>query len=671
MMRIGLHVGALGWSPPEPRPSLSSTLPMHNMIRALCFLCCASLCLAQDGSLSLHALFSDHMVLPRGETVRVKGTARAGDEATLTAAWLKAPVRAIAGPDGAFELPLPSPEGQGTFRFEVASGGKTIAVEDVLCGDVWLASGQSNMEMSVGPSPTGPRGVDDWQRECADAAIPQLRLFTVRRRASVREESNVVGEWSVSSKDSAAAFSATAFFFARDLARRGHGPIGIVASSWGGTVCEAWTRPEGLIDMPEFGPALERVREQATDSVGPAVLRERFFGAVERAALAEPVAPSGATVTLPHLWSKHGLGAHDGVGVYSRTIEIPADWAGKDLAVHLGPIDDMDLVLWNGQRIGGTFDMGHWADPRHLRVPGTMVHEGSARIVVAVVDAAGEGGIGGTAEACRIQAVDGGLGSVSLAEGWSFSKGPTLRELPRLPDAMQQNPNVPTVLWNGMIAPLAPFPFAGAIWYQGESNRDRAQQYAKLFPAMIRDWRAAFGKEMAFVFVQIAPFGYREDRGQTFALRIAQEQALALPKVGMAVTTDIGDPKDIHPTQKRLVGERLAAEARRIHYGEDGGASLPPRATKAIVAGNEVVLSFERAASWRTSEEGPRHFELAGEDGVFHAASARIDGARIRLSCPATAKPVSVRYAAAADAMANLWNEHGLPLPPFGLRIDG
>jgi sialate O-acetylesterase len=644
---------------------------MHIALRALAVFCCASFCFAQDGALSLHALFSDHMVLPRGETVRVKGTARAGDEATLSAAWLKESVRAIAGPDGAFELPLPSPEGQGPFRFEVTSGGKSIAVNDVLVGDVWLASGQSNMEMSVGPSPTGPRGCDDWQRECATAAIPQLRLFTVRRHVSVREESDVVGQWSVSTPESAVAFSATAFFFARDLALRGHGPIGIVASSWGGTVCEAWTRTEGLIDFPEFGPALERVREQATDATAPSAMREQFFGAVERSAVVDPLAGGGATVTLPHVWSKHGLAAHDGVGVYSRTVEVSPDWVGKDLAVHLGPIDDMDVVLWNGQRIGGTYEMGRWADARHLRVPGAMVKAGTARIVVAVVDASGEGGIGGSAEACRIQAVDGGLGSVSLAEGWSFQKGPSLRELPRLPDAGQQNPNVPTVLWNGMIAPLAPFPFAGAIWYQGESNRDRAQQYAKLFPSMIRDWRAAFGKEFAFVFVQIAPFGYRDDRGQTFALRIAQEAALALPRVGMAVTTDIGDPKDIHPTQKRLVGERLAAEARRIQYGELGGSSLPPRATKAKVAGADVVLAFDHATSWRTTEQGPRHFELAGDDGVFHAAAARIDGAGIRLSCSATAKPVSVRYASAADAMANLWNEHGLPLPPFGLRIDG
>lgn len=620
----------------------------------------------QEPSLRLMRLFSDHMVLPRGETTLVKGRAAGGVQVELSADWLAAPVRRTADADGAFALPLPAPDGSGPFRFEVACGDARVAVEDVLVGDVWLASGQSNMEMAVGPSPTGPLGVDGWEAECAGSEVPRLRLFTVRRRVSMRPESDVLGEWRVCTPESARAFSATAFFFGRDLALRGKGPIGVVASSWGGTVCEAWTSADGLAEFPEFTPSVERVREQGRDADAPARRRAAFWSAVLGADAARP---EPVSVAMPHVWSKHGLGAHDGVGVYRREVEVAQEWAGRELLVQLGPIDDMEIVLWDGNRIGGVAELGRWSEPRAYRVPADAATVGSHRLAVLVVDANGEGGVGGTAESFRVGPAEGSLGSWSLADGWSFQRGPSLRELPPLPDGVLSDPNVPTVLWNGMIAPLLPFPFAGAIWYQGESNRDRAAQYARLFPAMIRDWRAAFAREFPFAFVQIAPFGYAGDRGQTFELRLAQEAALSLPGVGMAVTTDIGDPRDLHPRQKRKVGERLAAQARWLRYGEPQAGLVPPRATAAARDGADVVVSFVGAGTWRCGKGGPSCFELAGADGVFRAAKARVDGVVVRVTCAEVPAPTMVRYAGSAVAMADLWNEFDLPLPPFALAV--
>ncbi len=632
---------------------------------ALAFTCAASLAAAQE--LRLHRLFSDHMVLPRERVTQVVGFTAPSREAQLTASWLAQPVRGVAGDDGRFALPLPAPEGDGPFRFEVRCGDETVVVDDVLAGDVWLASGQSNMEMTVGPSPTGPRGVDDWEAECAASAVPQLRLFTVRRRVSLKPETDVVGEWRVCTPESARAFSATAFFFGRDLALRGKGPIGVVSSSWGGTLCEAWTRAEGLADFPEFAQAVRNVREQGKGADGPEQRRAAFWSAVQGA---EALAGHRTPAAMPHAWSKHELGAHDGVGIYRRDVQVAPEWAGRELLVQLGPIDDMELVLWDGKRIGGVEEMGRWSEPRAYRVPAAAVTEGTHRLTVMVVDGSGEGGITGTAESFRVGPVEGSLGSLSLAEAWSFQQGPSLRELPPMPFAATSNPNVPTVLWNGMIAPLVPFPFTGAIWYQGESNRDRAAQYARLFPAMIRDWRAAFGSELAFTFVQIAPFGYRDDRGQTFELRLAQEAALALPKVGMAVTTDIGDPRDIHPTQKRLVGERLAAQARKVHYGESGEGLEPPRPVVARRDGASVVVEFRDATAWRIDAARPSAFDLAGEDLVFRSATLRSEGAALVLTSSEVADPRHVRFAHAADAMANCWNEHGLPPPPFGIAVS-
>ena len=238
-----------------------------------------------------------------------------------------------------------------------------------------------------------------------------------------------------------------------------------------------------------------------------------------------------------------------------------------------------------------------------------------------------------------------------------------------MPDSLRSNPNVPTVLWNGMVAGLLPFPFTGAIWYQGESNRGRAVQYAELFPAMVRDWRTAIGTDLPFVFVQIAPYGYGGDTGELFALRLAQEKALALPRVGMAVTTDVGDVGDIHPRDKRTVGQRLAMQARHLHYGEPAQDLLPPRVRRAVADGTTVRLEVDHATAWSAGDHGQQPFELAGSDGVFHPATLRVEGAVLVLVADGVAEPKHVRHAFAATAMASLVDQRGQPLPPFALEV--
>lgn len=620
---------------------------------------------AQEEGLRLTALFGDHMVLPAKAMVTVRGNAAKGAEVALTASWLDAPLHGKASDDGAFALSMPTPSRGGPHRFVVRSGSAERAVEDVLAGDVWLASGQSNMEMSLGPSPTGPKGCDEWERDAAAADLPQLRLFTVTRRVAAAPLADVEGEWRVCTPETAKAFSATAFYFGADLARRDLGPIGVVASSWGGTVCEAWTQASGLREFPEFTAAIDDL----ANSGGEAAVRARrafFWKKVENAA---GTADAFVPVSLPHVWSKQGLEAHDGLGTYRREIEVPTAWSGAELVLMLGAIDDMDVVLWDGKRVASTEVPGHWNEARQYRVPATSVTAGTHRLEVVVVDTGGEGGIGGSAEACRLAPVNGDAGALALDAGWTFARGPALRELPRFPDSLQSNPNVPTVLWNGMVAGLLPFPFTGAIWYQGESNRGRAVQYATLFPAMIRAWRAAIGTELPFVFVQIAPFGYANDTGEAFALRLAQEAALGLPKVGMAVTTDVGDPADIHPRDKRTVGERLAMQARHLHYGEAANELLPPRVAGATAEGAEVRLRFTGVQSFRARSAMPQHFELAGEDQRFAPARVRVDGSELVLAADGIGAPRHVRYAFAATAMADLVDQRGLPLPPFVVEV--
>ncbi|MEQ1631887.1 MAG: sialate O-acetylesterase [Planctomycetota bacterium] len=623
-----------------------------------------------SSELALMSLFSDHMVLPASTTVVVKGRAQPGAEVVLHASWRTEPVTGRADGSGRFGLPIDTPAAANSVRFHVESGTSTRAVEDVLVGDVWLASGQSNMEMSLGPSPTAPNGAFDWEKESEAATLPELRLFTVARKTSATPLEDVEGRWEVCTPATARAFSATGFFFARDLLLRRRLPIGIVASSWGGTICEAWTRKDGLVAFPEFAPAIAQLEAAPRTESERRERSERYWDEI---GIAAPTGAEGtwASATLPHIWSKHGAGDFDGIGWYRRDLEIEESWIGRDLVLMLGAIDDMDAVWVGSQKVAGTFEPGHWNEPRQYRIAKDMVTSTKLELRIAVLDTGGEGGIAGSAEACRLQPADGEGGSLALDAKWSFHRGSALRDLPPFPDAARSNPNQPTLLWNAMIAPLVPFPFTGAIWYQGESNRDRALQYSTLFPAMIRDWRAAFERELPFLFVQIAPFGYQDDQGELFALRLAQAEALSLPKVGMAVTTDIGDARDIHPRQKRLVGERLSMAARRLVHGDTDPSLNPPMPRSAVRRGSEVVLTFDGVVGpWRTTGTGPSHFEVAGEDAMFHTASARAEGAAIVLRAAAVAAPKHVRYAFHATAMADSWDEHGLPLPPFLLAVE-
>jgi sialate O-acetylesterase len=259
-------------------------------------------------------------------------------------------------------------------------------------------------------------------------------------------------------------------------------------------------------------------------------------------------------------------------------------------------------------------------------------------------------------------------GALSLAGTWQRQRGPALATLPAWP-GMRAQPNRPTVLWNGMLAPLAPFPFTGAIWYQGESNRGRADQYARLVPAMIADWRAAFGRELPFYFVQLAPYGYDgEQDGKTPLLREAQAKALAVAKTGMAVTLDCGDEKDIHPAHKQPVGERLARLALARHYGEPI-ACEGPRVTNVTNNGALLRVQFETGGGALVLAPAARGFELAGADGVFHAADVRMDGTALELSSAAVPQPTQVRYAWSAAPVASLANSEGLPAPPFRVQL--
>ncbi len=606
-------------------------------------------------------LFGDHMVLPAACEVPVRGFGPADARVEIAASW-GASGTGVVGEDGRWLIGLQTPgvppagSDAGPFEVTLRCGETVVVLRDVLIGDVWLAAGQSNMEWKL-------PATDDAERTIAAADHPRLRFFHVARTAAGAPLDDVDGEWLAATPANSRRFSAVAYHFAAHLGFPDARAIGVVVSAWGGTVCEAWTSERGLAAFPEFADALANARAAARPAT-LATQRTVFWRAVAAGIGGARALPT----TLPDVWSRTGLGDFDGVAEYRREVPLPRELAGRDLVLALGPIDDVDTVAIDGEHLEGTERDGAWSTPRRYRVPAART-AGKQRIAltVQVLDTGGEGGIGGEPGDSWL-GLDGGR-RIELGEGWTRARGPALRDLPPWPADARDSPNRPAALWNGMVAPLAPFPFAGAIWYQGESNVGRAEQYARLFPAMIEDWRASFGAQLSFFFVQIAPFRYRDDRGEAAELRLAQAAALALPRTGMVVTLDVGDADDIHPRDKRSVGLRLALQAKKRHYGENPVAD-GPRAVRASARGSELRVEFEHANGGLAGEPPLSGFEVAGADGIYHPADARLDGGdAVVLRSAAVEAPVAARYAFAAAPEVTLRNGAGLPAAPFVLAV--
>lgn len=646
-----------------------------SMLRLLVVVAFAAVVAAQTPSaaaprLRTASLFGDHMVLPAASKAPLWGRTAPGAAVEVRGSWGET-ARTVAAADGRFRVELATAARGGPFEVTLAAADETVVLRDVLLGDVWLGSGQSNMEMQLGKSGWS-QGVRDYERELAGADLPLLRFFTVARATAATPQDDVEGHWEVSTPRSAAACSAVGWLFAADLVRSGHGPIGLVVSSWGGTVAEAWTRQAGLAPFPEFAPAIAQLRGDGGAASRQARL-QRFWRAIEAAGTAID-ASTAQDVTLPERWSQNGLDDFDGVVEYRRTIEVPASLRGQDCWLELGAIDDMDTVFCDGVRLGGAEDDGAWSSPRRYAVPAASLRKERVELRVRVVDTGGEGGFTADAAALRLARQRGddvdSATALALAGTWQRRLGPALRELPAWP-RQDGGPNRPTVLWNAMIAPLVPFPFAGVIWYQGEANRHRHAQYARLFPAMITDWRAAFGRELPFYFVQLAPFGYDDEHASggllTPQLREAQAAALALPHTGMVVTLDCGDAGDIHPIDKAPVGKRLAALARTQVYGEQVPC-VGPTVAAVRQDGKALRVTFSSATRGLVLR-GSGGFELAGDDGRFVPATPVLAGDDVVLTAAGVAAPRHVRYAFAAVPEFSLWNGAELPAAPFRASI--
>ena len=629
--------------------------------------CIAAAGYAQDATPLplLHPLFTDNAVLQRDMPCPIWGWTTPG--ATVTVSILGKSATAVADKSGKWMVRVgPFPAG-GPHRLTV-SGPQKLAARNILFGDVFICSGQSNMQMAVASS-------NNAQQEIAAANYPQIRLFTVPDVTAYEPQQTVNAKWVECSPETIPWFSAAGYFFGRELNQRLKIPIGLINSSWGGTIAEAWVSGPALKTMPDFADAVKKIEQAMADQKQHATDFAKAMddwyakndpGSAQGLGWADPGfdASSWKTMQLPTAWESAGLPDFDGIVWFRKEIDVAADQAGKEAVLHLGPIDDRDTTWVNGVKVGA---MDQYDKPRDYKLAANVLKAGRNVVAVRVLDTGGAGGLNGKPEQMSLEI---GGQSQTLAGPWLYQDSTPLAKTSPQPMKMDNNPNVVTVLYNAMIAPLTPMALKGAIWYQGESNNGRGLQYQTLLPTLIKDWRARFsGGDFFFGVVQLANFMAQENQPSDAGWpRIQEAQWLTtkrVPNTALACIVDIGDAKDIHPKDKQDVGLRLALGALGTTYGQKIEFSGPQfKAMK--IEGGKVRISYSHIGGGLVVKgDKLTGFAVAGKDKNFVWADATVDGDTVVLSAAAVAEPVAVRYAWANNPVCNLYNKAELPAVPF------
>jgi sialate O-acetylesterase len=661
---------------------------------SLFFFSASAIC--QQGVFRLAPAIADSMVLQQQRDVPLWGRGTPGSELRVQSTW-GATVSGRVNPDSTWMLKLRTPKAGGPYLLVIRHDDTTLTIKSILIGEVWLCSGQSNMEMPLGGWP--PRDtILCSAEEIQHSSFPEIRLFNVRHAFSAIPEFSCDGSWVVCSPKTSREFSAAAYFFGRKLYEVLHVPIGLIQSTWGGTPAESWTSAQFLSRIPDYDTTLQKLRGSADGwrrvlswlHQYPAIDMRQRKGEDRWKELSfqDEECPSRSyddaewkTMRLPTLWEATEVGNLDGVVWFRKQVSIPPDWVHKNLVLELGPIDDIDATFVNGAKVGGHEEEGAWNVNRVYEVPGNINDSTLVEIAVRVIDFGGGGGIYGDAKLMSLH-LEGNENRVSLAGDWKYlpvaeyldatlfvfgPKGNQYETRPRLP--IDLSANTPTALYNGMISPIVPYPIRGVIWYQGEANVGNPKRYKKLFPLLIENWRSDFKTgDFPFYYVQIAPYDYgTASRSQE--LREAQTSTLSVKNTGMAVTLDIGNPKNIHPADKQDVGERLALWALAKTYRKDVAYSGPIYKSMKKRKGS-IELSFDHAEKGLVlvGESHGSGFQIAGADHVFKEVPpgwVKVVGNKLIVWHPDIANPEAVRYAFSNTPDATLFNTDGLPAPSF------
>ncbi|MEO5714867.1 MAG: sialate O-acetylesterase [Luteolibacter sp.] len=646
---------------PSFRPTLILTCSFAAM--TLSWLACDARGQATSEVLPfLHPLFSENAVLQRDRTVPVWGWTQPRGKVAVEFDGKKQVV--VADDKGRWTISLGAHAAGGPHKLSVIGTGKgeSETRTNLLFGDVWLCSGQSNMAYDL-------KGVNNYKEEIATADYPLIRLLNIGdaiQPSPAQSFQNAI--WQVCSPQTVSGFSGTGYFFGRKLYQELKVPIGLINSSWSGTPGESWVSEQALLAaLPEFKKPVEEMKQKGDVREVYQIEMCDWWLKNDPGTAAHQEAPgfndsTWKSMTLPGVWESKGFADFDGVMWFRRSIDIPADWAGKPLRLALGSIDDNDTTYWNGTAVGASEG---FQKSRNYTVPAELVKAGRNVIAVRVVDISGGGGISGPAMSLKSESRE-----VSLEGEWKVNQGSAYQALPPVPK-LQTNPNGPVGLFNGKIAPLLPGAIKGVIWYQGESNADNdaeAQQYRTLLPTLVTDWRAHFGKHLPFYIMQLANFKAPDDTPSDKPwpnLREAQLQtAQRLPNTYLTVITDLGEENNIHFRNKQAAGARMAITALGTTYGRSIESSGPTLKSSRVVDGG-IEMTFDHAQDLHLKGDQERVFAVACKDGKFEWAKPEITGNKLTVRSSAVPEPVRARFGWSNNPRASLYNSAELPASPF------
>ncbi len=649
----------------------------------------------------LPAIFSDHAVLQSAEKVPIWGKADPGEKVIVSLGDAKA--EAQAGGDGRWQVALETKSSAEGPLDLIVEGKNKLVIRDVLVGEVWVCSGQSNMELAM-PSTFG-----QVQQEISQSANPMLRQFLVEKNSSLEPIDTMRGKWAVCSPNSVVQFTAVGYYFGKMLQKELKRPVGLINTSWGSTPCESWTSSEGL----DADPVLKARKNELLTEAQTFPQRLKEFAAAFRnweikydrqsrltPDIAEWASPA-ASITdwkpfkVPGLFAQAGL-PDSGTVWLRKLVTVNVESASHDLELKLGLINGFDTVYWNGEKVGETSpDLPGSRNLRTYIIPGKLVKAGEGTLAIRISNPAGGAGIEAPKDAPPLMA-----GPIPLNGEWlakEESRWPELseearKEYPQAPNSLPETRFIATTLYNAMISPIIPYAIRGVIWYQGEANASRALQYRTAFPLMIQDWRSHWGQgDFPFYFCQLANYAAKQDapgESSWAELREAQSRALEQPSTGMAVLIDIGEEGDIHPRNKVDVGDRLAWIALAKNYGKQITFE-GPKYRSISVEGEKIRVAFQSTGGGLTAKKLPeisivrsrfgetrplikplpdselQGFAICGEDRKWKWAQAKIEGDTVLVWSAEVPKPKEVRYAWASNPTCNLANGAGLPASPF------
>lgn len=625
----------------------------------------------------LAPLFTDNMVLQQKCDAPVFGSAEPGAEITVKVSWdKKALYRTTAGEDGKWSVSVRTLKAGGPYSMTVSDGEET-RLDNILFGEVWLCSGQSNMEMPL----EGWGKIQNYKEEIRNANYPQIRLFQAKHvtASTPRDElPNSFDGWAECSPETIPTFSATAYFFGRKIHLDEKVPVGLIHSSWGGTFIEPWIRAGAFKGIPSLEEKVRVLNEYGTENSSMKAKYLELLGKWEAEMQSTEGFDNGQAVYAENgfddsSWKSQNvpgkfqtvLPGFNGVVWFRKEVEIPQDWVGKELSLNLPAVDDNDFTYFNGRLIGKS---SGYNIERKYTVPADDVKPGKAVIAVFVIDTGGDGGIIGNAQKLYIAC---GSEKIPLSGEWKLKETIPKAKIPARPLDITSKPNYPTLLYNAMIHPLIPYAIKGAIWYQGCNNVGHAQSYGELLPLLIADWRNLWGYDFPFYIVQLAnykePQKGPENKSDWAELREAQEKtSRCVENSGLAVLIDIGEAWDIHPKNKQEVGRRLALQALNKTYGHGKLVCDGPMFERYEIEGSKIRLYFSHCEKGLKFIDGkPAGFVIAGADHNFHWADAVIEGDTIVVSSPEVEMPLAARYAWANNPVISLYNSTDLPASPF------